>query len=218
MAGILEKLGSMFSEIAGGPDGVHSRIWNELKPWMVNLGPAASRKWIPRVASGNLCEVPIMSRGRSMGECENIGLAVCVSCKKPCCLQHAHIDQHADAICYLCVADAVQVVPPLQRERSRQERAAGEAPPPPHGERPPRGGSPPPGKKPGPSPEAVAAALAMLGLAKGAKWDAIKKAHRKLSAANHPDKASGARAKGVAEARFKEIQRAFDVLSQVYGS
>jgi len=215
MAGLFDTLGQMFSGIAGGPDGVHSRIWTELKPWLSTLAPAASRKWIPRATSGDQCEVPIMRRGHVRGECPNIGLANCTVCHRPCCLQHAHIDQHADAICYLCVADAMQIVPPVQRERARQEQAGSESPPPPRERRAPPGGAPPPGK-PGPSPEVVAAALATLGLSVGAKWDTVKRAHRTLSAVNHPDKAKGVRAKTVAEARFKEIQKALDVLKRVY--
>lgn len=216
--GLFDTLGSMFSNLAGGPDGAHARAWNELKPWISNLGPAASRKWIPRVASAEACEVPIFRRGQREGDCENIGIAVCVVCRRPCCLQHAHIDQHADAICYLCVADAVQVVPEVQRQRARQERGADAPPPPPRGGRPPPGNAPPPGAKPGPAPEAVAAALSALGLRRGAKWDAVKTAHKKLSGANHPDKfqSKGARARAAAEARYVEIQKAFDLLKRAY--
>jgi hypothetical protein len=216
MPGFFDTVGAMFSNLAGGPDGVHARVWNELKPWVTNLGPAASRKWIPRVASGDLCEVPVMRRGHKHADCDNIGLAICGVCKRPCCLQHAHIDQHADAICYLCVADAMQIVPPLQRERARQERAAGTEPPPPRGQRPPPGSAPPPKQKPGPTPEMIAAALAVLGLRRGAKWDAVKTAYKKLTFANHPDRAKGARAKAAAEARFHEVQQAFDLLKKIY--
>lgn len=210
MVGFLDTLGQMFSGIAGGPDGVHARIWGELKPWFMNLGPAASRKWIPRIANGERCEVPV-KRGRGLGECENIGIATCACCHKPCCLQHAYIDQHADAVCYVCVADALQSVPPFQRERARHRQATGEAPP---REPPPRDAPPP--KNPKAAPNDIAAALSTLGLRPGAKWDAVKQAHRRLSAANHPDKVKGARAKAAAEARFKEVQKAFEVLKRVY--
>lgn len=214
MAGLLETLGSMFSGIAGGPDGVHSRIWNELKPWITNLGPAASRKWIPRVTSGDLCEVPIMARGLKKDDCANLGIAVCVCCKRPCCLQHAHIDQYADAICYLCVADAVQVVPPMQRERGRQQAAGGAR----QHESPPRDAPPPRQKKPGPTPQAVAAAYATLGLLPGSEWSVIKTTYRKLLRANHPDRNKGrsAREREAAQARFLEIRNAFDVLKTQY--
>jgi len=48
----------------------------------------------------------------------------------------------------------------------------------------------------------------VLGVAKGAEQDAIKKAYRKLASKLHPDKNPGKRN----EARFKEVNSAFDVL------
>ena len=51
----------------------------------------------------------------------------------------------------------------------------------------------------------------------GAKMDAIRAAHRKISALNHPDKHKTAKAKAAAHARFVEVQKAFDLLKQVAG-
>jgi molecular chaperone DnaJ len=50
----------------------------------------------------------------------------------------------------------------------------------------------------------------VLGLNKGATADEIKKAYRKLAREHHPDKNPGDKA---AEERFKEVQAAYDVLS-----
>lgn len=214
MAGLpkfLESLGSVFSGIAGAQDGVPMRVWNELKPWVSNLVPAATQRWLPRIAAGTICELPLMKGGKVTGQCDHFGVAECDVCHRPVCLEHSRIDQHAGAICYVCMVDALHAVPPLQRERARQSKASGAPPPPGPGARPP-----PQQPKPGPSPQQVLAALKTLGLSQRATWAQVKAAHRKLSGQNHPDKARTPRAKTVAEARFTEVQLAFTLLKQIY--
>ena len=50
----------------------------------------------------------------------------------------------------------------------------------------------------------------VLGISRGASQDDIRKAHRRLVREHHPDTNPG---NGSAEGRFKEIQRAYEVLS-----
>src|SRR3954447_13757122 len=53
----------------------------------------------------------------------------------------------------------------------------------------------------------------VLGLAKGASDDDIKKAYRKLAMKHHPDRNQGDGAK-VSEEKFKEAKEAYEVLSE----
>src|ERR671939_458652 len=55
---------------------------------------------------------------------------------------------------------------------------------------------------------------AVLGVDRKASADEIKKAYRKLARRHHPDRNQGAEA---AEERFKEIQAADDILSNLFG-
>lgn len=207
MAGIGEFFGQFLKGMTSAEDGVHMRVWNELKPWVANLVPAATRKWLPQFASGVICEVPVMRRGKVVGECERFGVAACDVCHRPTCLNHGRIDQHGDIICYICVGDAQQVVPAHQRARreaaprDQQERQARQKPP---------------AGKPPPTPGEILAAKQMLGLMPDATWDQVKKARKNLLAQNHPDKHKSERAKAVAGARFKEIQVAYELLKRVY--
>ena len=52
----------------------------------------------------------------------------------------------------------------------------------------------------------------VLGLAKGASEDEIKKAYRKLAMKYHPDRNQGDKAKE-AEEQFKEVKEAYEMLS-----
>jgi hypothetical protein len=216
---VFEQLGSLFRGVVGAEDGVHLRVWNELKPWVGSLGQSAMRKWIPRIQGGDMCEIPIMQRGRVVGECDHLGMAECEICHRPVCLSHALIDQDANAICFICMSDARQTVPIFQRDRARQqqdgaktrsqqerqqERDQQRQQQNPHG-----------GKQP-PNALQVLEALTRLELKPGATWTEILAAHRRLSARFHPDRGKTAKEKAKLNTKFVEVQKARDLLKQVY--
>lgn len=222
--GIGEFLGSFLRGAAGAEDGMHVRVWSELKPWINTLLPSAARSWLPRISAGELCEVPVMQRGRTIGECDRFGVNACVICGKLACLSHGSINQDGDIICYVCVADARHVVPPYQRERARREQ---EEPKRSQRDRSEerkqrkeeqRKQEPPPPRKPPPAPTEVARALSVLGLKPGATWAEVKAAHRKLSGENHPDRfaKSTRQARNAAHDRYVLVQKALDFLRPVY--
>ena len=205
-----EILGSLFGNVAGAQDGTHVRIWNELKPWLGNLAPAATRKWLPHIARGVECEVPLVSHGAfTRRSCEHLAVAACDVCHRPVCLHHARIDHQGDAICYICVADAMQAVPPLQRARARAR--GGQKPQPPPG---PAAGRQhdPPVQKPPPTQEQKTWAYGVLGLKRSATWKQVQAAHRKLSAKHHPDKQQSAQPGQL----YLDVQTALHILKQIY--
>jgi len=186
--GILDTLGRIAVSFQSAPTGVSGRIWEELRPWLSKLALHAAPKWLPRLSFGFPCQVPIYQGGAPHGPCHRPAIAACDVCQQPCCLDHARIDQFGDAICYLCVAEAIR-----SSKRSTADRSGAPAPDADH--------------------EAnMAWARKMIGVKAETPWLDVKSAHRKLSAKWHPDRHRGEKAQAKAEARFKEIQRAFEVL------
>lgn len=233
-----DLIGQLFGGAAAG-DGVHVRVLNELRPWLGSLSQAATSKWFPSIASGTMCEVPEMRRGRDIGECERFAVSRCMVCAKAVCLHHGFVSGEGDLICHVCAVDATQVVPPVQRERARQQ----EAPPPRRTQRersqerkaqqeerrrqdqqhrappPPGGGAPPP--RPQVRQEDILAAYAVLGLSPipvKPPWREVLTAHRRLSGKWHPDKfvTKTQREKQNAEKMYIAVQKALDLLKKVY--
>lgn len=189
--GILEALGRMASGMQFVPPGTPGRIWEELRPWLSRLALHAAPKWLPRISFGFPCKVPVYQEGKPVGPCARVAVGVCEVCAAPCCLDHSRIDQYGDAICYLCIADAI-----------RARKAAG-----------PRQDAPPP-RKPPPNDKEQRWARKLLDVEEDTPWEEIRSAHRRMSAKWHPDVHRGEKAKAKAEAKFKEIQRALDILER----
>lgn len=184
---LLEALSRVAVSFHQAAPGFSGKLWTELHPWLSQLMLNAAPKWLPRLTFGFPCRVPQYQQGQPMGPCQHHAVAVCDVCGQSCCLYHARIDMLGDAICYPCIAAAVR-------------RARGEA-----------------------EPEADLAwackTLRIKPLLRTpaevvAAWDKIHAAHRKLCAKYHSDKyqQQPAAKKAQAEARFKEIRRAFDLL------
>lgn len=199
-----DALGRIALSFQAAPQGMPGVVWDELRPWITRLTTHAVPKWLPRLTMGFPCAVPVYESGRYVGPCVHGAMAICDVCSQACCLGHCRIDSFGDAICYLCVAHAV-------RTRSAASAANG-------GQPPPGWNAPPPQAKQAPHADEIAWARKILKVKATASADEIKTAWRKLSAEWHPDKHQGERAKAKAEAKFKEIQRAADLLKQANGS
>jgi len=196
-AQVLDAFTRIASSIQADPPGT-ARIWQELRPWLKSLAIDAVPKWLPRLSAGFACEVLVYKNGKAAGSCPGVAITACGVCRQPCCLTHACIDVKGDAICYQCVAEAMAT-------SSRRREAPG-------------------GKtRAQVDDEQVAEhekelmwARKQLGVNLKSSWDDVKKAHRKLSGQWHPDKFQAKKAKMKAEAKFKQIQRAFDLLTAEY--
>ena len=183
---LIETIGRIAATFQAAPTGVSSRIWEELRPWLSKLALHAAPKWLPRLSFGFPCQVPLYANGAPVGACTRPAISACDVCGQPCCLDHARIDQFGDSICYLCVAEAIR--------SSKRSKATGE-------------------RKRGPEHEAnIAWARKVLGVKADTDWLEVKSIHRKLSAKWHPDRHRGAKAQAKATEKFKEVQRAFEVL------
>lgn len=185
---LLDALGRVAASFQGMPPGAFSgRVWQELKPWMEKLMLSAAPKWLPRLTFGFPCQIPVFKQGVAVGPCQHHAIAACDVCGQPCCLYHARIDHLGDAICYPCVARAVAA----------------------------HRGGPTPDAAPPPTPAAeLAWARKFLKVTAATSWDDVKSAYKKACAKYHPDKQSTDAGRRKAEARFKEIQRAWAILQR----
>ncbi len=194
---LLETLGRVVLTFQSAPQGVSGRIWDEVRPWVANLVRFAAPKWLPRLSFGFACSLP-----RPDGfACPRPAVAACDACGRPCCLDHARIDQWGDAICYACCWEVQQ--------RKQAERAAGTSPP---GQHQQAAGNAPNQPPPIPDKE-LTWARRMLAVKKDVEWEAVRAAHRRLSAKWHPDRHQG-EGYAAAEQKFKDVQRAFELLTK----
>ena len=191
----LAQVGVGFTRQFGGLG--YEAVWAQLRPWLGSISTNGALRWLPKAATQMPCHVPEYEGGVPVGPCRHAALETCLGCGEPVCLTHAFVDSHGEAICYLCAV--------------RLRAGSGS-------------GGPVPGGEPQPDQRAQAEAArkaeahrrawwarGVLGVQEGVAWGEIRKQHRKLSAQHHPDRPQGD------EARYKNVQMAYDVLKEIYG-
>lgn len=187
----LEEVAHLFARLQQAPGQVHVRVWQELSPWIRDLVGRASLKWVERLGAGEPCHIVTQDPAPAR-RCTNAAIAHCIACRRATCLRHSFVDGSGEAICFACVSGVLH------------ERGA---PPPPHSN----------GAARKPREDELRAARKLLKVGVNASWDDVRAQYRKLSAKWHPDRVQGEAAKVKAEAKFKEIQNAYDVLKREYG-
>lgn len=200
LGAIVDMASQAFTELKDSPDGMPRRIWDELGPWMGSFSQTAAAKWLPYLAAGHPCKVPVLRSGVDF-PCTNHAIGPCDACSRPTCIHHSMVDQHGAIFCYLCAAETM---------RAKRGRIPGPGPMPADSDdcRPPI--------PPNLAEERVKRALVVLGLQPGVAWAEVEKRKRKLLAENHPDKKRLPGDKAAAEARFKAINEAFMDLERFY--
>lgn len=182
MAGVFDHIAEVIEALQHAPGGFHSRIWQELGPWMTHFGQTGAKKWIARLSAAEPCHVVTRAQNGSTHRCDRPSIAHCVACHKPTCLSHGFIDSAGEAICFVCVGASARTRAAPAEDPHRDEE--------------------------------LAWARRLLKVRASATWETIRSAHRKLSAHWHPDRYKTDAQKAKAEAKFKEIQKAFELLSK----
>jgi hypothetical protein len=180
----------------------YESVWAQLRPWLGRISTKGVLRWIPRAAMQTPCQVPEYAHGVPVGPCGHHALESCLICGRAVCLSHAFVEgQQGDAVCYLCVVAA------RSQRGSPGTPGGGSSPFPgqgaPKAEKPPQAATDP--------KQLLWWARGVLGIQEGVPWREVKKQHRSLSAQYHPDKPGGN------EEKFKDIQKALDILKQAYG-
>jgi len=189
----LRRVGEVIGTFQATPGSMHRRIWTELGPWLQSLTMEAAPKWLSQLAAQQACHCAALEHGVPQ-HCQRIAVVTCTLCRGATCLEHAFIDRTGDAICYVCASRVMASVGPGARPPAQQR-----PPPPPH--------------VPDITKE-LAWARKQLKVGVFATLQELHTAHRQLSAHWHPDRYRTEAQKANAERRFKEIQRAFELLKK----
>ena len=187
--GFLHRLGEVLGTLQAAPGPVHRRIWVELGPWLRSLTVEAAPKWLSRLGAELPCHVIEADLRRP---CARHAVALCMLCGRSTCLEHSFIDRAGEAICYVCASIA------LGQSRGHAQAAHQHQ----HQER----------IDPRTDERELVWARRTLKITAQATLDEAHARHRKLSAQWHPDRYTTDKQKADAERRFKDIQRAWDIV------
>ena len=171
-------------------------VTQRLIEWVTRVQDKAPSKWhSPHVAA--TCDVV----GRN-GSCPNRAEGRCAVCGRNVCLPHAAVSMDADLVCAACCSYARQHAP-------RFERPPEDAPP---NAWAPGGQRPPPQQPQEIDPRAVAEAYRTLGVDPDVSQEDLDKRVKELRVKHHPDRVKTDKAKANAEAKFKKIGQAYDLV------
>jgi DnaJ-domain-containing protein 1 len=184
---------------AASPD-ARAGMWQDAQRFATRLLGAAADKWLPYFGEHHACTMKVLKNGVAF-PCGGHAILACDACGEPACVHHVQVDQHGDGTCFGCIVEVIH----------KKRIARGAAPP-----VPPAGGPPPPSQAEV-IRELVKKSLATLGLKPGATWDEIARAHRKLAADHHPDRAKSARQRKTWNDKTVAVNAAMAELRRHYG-
>lgn len=185
----LRRLGDVVGALQSTPGAVHRQIWAELGPWLRSLTVEAAPKWLAQLAQRQQCHVGPVDRRGQVQPCRRNAVANCSICHLGTCLEHSFIDHTGDAICYVCATRAAAHAAPRTPPPRDPARVVDDQ-------------------------KDVLWARRVLKVHAGATADELHTQHRLLSARYHPDRYQTDREKKRAEQRFKDVQRAHDILQK----
>lgn len=190
---LFDQAASFLGALGQAPGQVHVRVWREISPWLRDLMQLAGVKWLERLAADVKCQVARRDKDGVAHVCLNASVLECLVCHRPICIRHAFIDSSGEGVCFPCVGGQMHATGHVPKDHE-------------------------PAKSNGkPDGEEIGWARKTLKVKASASWDDVRAAWRKQSAKHHPDRVQDDDAKIKAEAKFKDVQKAFEMLKQHYG-
>ncbi len=188
---LVDAVSRGFTSLGGGPHGLPQRLWQDTNGFAGKLLLNVTQRWLPFYSEGHACGVTPIHGGVPM-PCGGTAMLACGACGRPCCLEHAQVDQYGGGTCLVCISELMA-----------QKHGAAGAPGAQRGR-----GAPPPHDVAAIDEQKLERAYKVLGLKKDASYEEARRAHRKLAAKYHPDRAQTAVKKREHEQRPKLVNEA----------